>query len=272
MRKSSRGNPNHDERGRFCSVGDCKIKSEKTPEEYEEQTKRRFASADKPTQLVTGIMWDVDEDYDGQPLPTEVEVPAGMNEDEISDYLSETYGFCHEGFSLETDKPHNHGQFNAVVHEGNQHFNLQGEPTNKYIRYGEPYDASKFEPVTNPEHAFLPKPNGGLWLSASNAKYSWADWCNDENMNLEGEPQTFCIKDAKILHLYKNEDLKGLPMKGNIPDFEALSKDYDAIEVHAGPITKLTVKKDFSVEEGVFYGWDCDSLVIFNKDILNLER
>lgn len=46
MRKSSRGNPYHDERGRFCSgpKGNCKYTvSEKTPEEYDEQTKRRFS-------------------------------------------------------------------------------------------------------------------------------------------------------------------------------------------------------------------------------------
>lgn len=37
-------------------------------------------------------------------LPDEVTVPDGMtDEDEISDWLSDTYGFCHLGFVLETD-------------------------------------------------------------------------------------------------------------------------------------------------------------------------
>lgn len=35
-------------------------------------------------------------------LPTEVEIPKGMtDEDEISDWLSDEYGFCHYGFEIE---------------------------------------------------------------------------------------------------------------------------------------------------------------------------
>lgn len=106
MRKSSRGNPYHDERGRFCSGPQGKSKytvSEKTPEEYEQRTKDREKAFQEDTQLVTGIMWDVDSDAEGNALPTEVRVPAGMSEEEISNYLSEEYGFCHEGFVLESD-------------------------------------------------------------------------------------------------------------------------------------------------------------------------
>lgn len=48
MRKSSRGNPYHDERGRFCSgpKGNSKYTvSEKTPEEYEQRTKHKLEMA-----------------------------------------------------------------------------------------------------------------------------------------------------------------------------------------------------------------------------------
>ena len=34
-------------------------------------------------------------------LPSEMEIPEGVtDEDEISDYLSDETGFCHEGFKL----------------------------------------------------------------------------------------------------------------------------------------------------------------------------
>ena len=34
-------------------------------------------------------------------LPTEVDIPTGMwDEDEISDWLSDEFGFCHYGFEL----------------------------------------------------------------------------------------------------------------------------------------------------------------------------
>ena len=49
------------------------------------------------------IQWDCDGDkavFHG--LPSEMDVPAGMTDpDEISDYLTETTGFCHFGFELE---------------------------------------------------------------------------------------------------------------------------------------------------------------------------
>ena len=39
-------------------------------------------------------------------LPEEVEIPdsVGTDEDEISDWLSDEYEFCHKGFTLDTDK------------------------------------------------------------------------------------------------------------------------------------------------------------------------
>lgn len=48
------------------------------------------------------IMWDTDGDEKlRKTLPTEIEIPDGMtDEDEISDYLSDTTGFCHFGFDL----------------------------------------------------------------------------------------------------------------------------------------------------------------------------
>lgn len=46
------------------------------------------------------IQWDVDCEKDLDFLPTEIEIPDGMeNEDEISDYITEVTGYCHNGFS-----------------------------------------------------------------------------------------------------------------------------------------------------------------------------
>lgn len=50
------------------------------------------------------IIWDVDDPADLENLPTEMEIPEGMtDEDEISEYLSDETGFCHKGFALSTD-------------------------------------------------------------------------------------------------------------------------------------------------------------------------
>lgn len=52
---------------------------------------------------VKNIQWDTDGDFEIlNNLPTEMEIPEGMtDEEEISDYLSDTIGFCHYGFELE---------------------------------------------------------------------------------------------------------------------------------------------------------------------------
>ena len=37
-------------------------------------------------------------------LPTEVEIPDDLeDEDEISDWLSDEYGYCHNGFEIEEE-------------------------------------------------------------------------------------------------------------------------------------------------------------------------
>lgn len=47
------------------------------------------------------IDWDVDCEEDREFLPTEIEIPDGMEDyDDISDYLSDVTGFCHNGYRV----------------------------------------------------------------------------------------------------------------------------------------------------------------------------
>lgn len=48
------------------------------------------------------IQWDTDGDLEVlDQLPTEMEIPEGMTDpEEISDYLSDETGFCHDGFDI----------------------------------------------------------------------------------------------------------------------------------------------------------------------------
>ena len=47
------------------------------------------------------IEWDVDNLEDLEYLPTEIEIPDSMvDEEEISDYISNVTGFCHKGYAL----------------------------------------------------------------------------------------------------------------------------------------------------------------------------
>lgn len=47
------------------------------------------------------IIWDVDFEEDLENLPTEIDIPNEMtDEEEISDYITDETGFCHKGFEL----------------------------------------------------------------------------------------------------------------------------------------------------------------------------
>lgn len=55
------------------------------------------------------IIWDIDDDFEGSPLPTEVEIPneyamltdRDLLEETVSDWLTDTYEMCHQGFTIE---------------------------------------------------------------------------------------------------------------------------------------------------------------------------
>lgn len=52
--------------------------------------------------VATNILWDVDDSEDLKNLPTKIDIPEGMtDEDEISDYLSDVTGWCHKGFTID---------------------------------------------------------------------------------------------------------------------------------------------------------------------------
>ena len=51
--------------------------------------------------LVTDIKWETDGEI--VDLPTQVEVDDNMDDDEIADYLSDTYGWLVNGFALPMD-------------------------------------------------------------------------------------------------------------------------------------------------------------------------
>lgn len=52
---------------------------------------------------ITNIKRDVECEEDLDFLPTEMEVPDDLDEDEISDYITDFSGFCHKGFVIESE-------------------------------------------------------------------------------------------------------------------------------------------------------------------------
>ncbi len=51
------------------------------------------------TMKTIGVEWDTDGmDEEELDLPTEVEIPIDLDEDRVSDWLSDMYGFCGKGW------------------------------------------------------------------------------------------------------------------------------------------------------------------------------
>ena len=152
----------------------------------------------------------------------------------------------------------------------------------KYIHYGHSsFDRNLFKPIRNRE--MWVKPDGGLWASATDSGYGWKDWCED-NFFREGRLQksfTFTLSEnAKVIHLRSVDDLEALPDQKLLEylgkplwktiDFEKLLADgVDAIELHLSE--EDLSNRDFM--EGLYwelYGWDCDSILIMNPDVVEV--
>ena len=59
-------------------------------------------TSDETEQKSNAYPVDVDEPEDMESLPTEIDIPDGMTDiEEISDYITDQTGFCHNGFIVE---------------------------------------------------------------------------------------------------------------------------------------------------------------------------
>lgn len=136
-----------------------------------------------------------------------------------------------------------------------------------YIHYGHPkYDEKVFTEIRN---AGFVKPYGGLWASNINAEFGWKNWCEEEDFSECIEENSFKFKlkeNARILRIDDAAKLKELPTINSIYkfswinlDFEKIKKEYDAIEV--------IISEDRQLYWDL-YGWDCDSLLVMNKEVI----
>lgn len=140
-----------------------------------------------------------------------------------------------------------------------------------YIHYGD----DKFRapnPICNCN--YFTKPYGGLWASKKGDELGWKSWCEREEFRLDTFDQSFefTLKDwAKVLVLENEDQLDALPKLGDYIkgsrwlhchlDFEKLAQEFDAIEL--ADIDKLY---------WALYGWDCNSILIMNPDIVEVIR
>lgn len=145
----------------------------------------------------------------------------------------------------------------------------------RYIHYGsEKFDKDRFKTFSGLEEEFRnfrnkPGVGVGIWASPVDAEYGWREWCENEDFYTEKLDRhfEFTLKpDAKILTVTSVNDVEDYLFYSKIflagiLDFEKISKDYDGMEIiHGDNYTNL--------HDDLFYTWDCDSIVIWNKDVI----
>ena len=153
-----------------------------------------------------------------------------------------------------------------------------GNKNREYIHYGHSsFDRNLFTPIRNQEKWV--KPSGGLWASAVDSYFGWKDWCTREKFNTTRLKFNFRFtlsETARVLHIYTAKQLKDLPrIEENMDmwcclNFEKLLADgWDAIELHLSE----ECLDDVEFCGGLYwklYGWDCDSILVMNPDIVEV--
>lgn len=155
----------------------------------------------------------------------------------------------------------------------------------EYIHYGSnKFDPEMFKPIdmNNPYMSSLginkPKHGIGLWASPVDIDYGWKEWCEAEDFHTDrlNESFTFTLKPtAKILVVQSLDDIEPYVKKwcdinsdflryesiSNSIDFIDIAKTYDGVElIHGDNYTDL--------HYSVFYSWDVDSIVVWNKVVI----
>ena len=145
------------------------------------------------------------------------------------------------------------------------------------------YGKDVFEPemfafaVPDRRTNYLNKPLGGLWASPTDSKWGWKDWCLSEGFNVSSLAHSFEFKlsDTARIYVIDNEDdlVRISNAENNIGqygiDYDMLLKEgYDGLFVTAKAAMEFHYYVGNHVGIASLYSWDCESICVFNKDVV----
>lgn len=146
-----------------------------------------------------------------------------------------------------------------------------------FIHYGaDAFDSDKFYPIKNS----WVKPSGGLWASPKTSDRGWEYFCRIEDYKPESLNKSFefkikknsrvCVIDSLFdLHRLPSYDTEGLYPRKYL-DFEKLEIDYDAIWLTWNGQCETRMPPEILGCQFDLYGWDVETLLVMNKDIIEL--
>lgn len=148
-----------------------------------------------------------------------------------------------------------------------------------------------FEEIKN----YFVKPKGGFWGSPVECEISWKDWCEENSPEwVDGkESYEFTLKeDANILYFRTIDDIKKL-FKEHKEWFDystfygvqhnvVIERLLEAPESRPYMFPNIILDFERMLADGVdaieidvcaglydiFYGWDCDSILVMNPDVI----
>jgi len=136
------------------------------------------------------------------------------------------------------------------------------------------FDPNRFEPIENrPPYWVSSKPSGGLWASPVAASLSWRTHQsggpeNEAAWGAHWHSFNFALTDdARVLSFATAEDLDdySFPLiDSEYVDWEKLAEEFDAILIDESAVGSYT----FGDEEGLLTGWDVESLLVFNPNVI----
>lgn len=143
----------------------------------------------------------------------------------------------------------------------------------QYIHYG----SKNFEPGGIGKVVNIPyftKPGGGMWASPIDAEYGWKEWNKDQDFREcdSDNAFTFTVKpDASIVTIKSIEDIECLPKsdaRKRISNYEMVRIDFESMRYDLGvDAIELVLSNDRRLYWAM-YGWDCDSILVMNPDIV----
>ena len=146
-----------------------------------------------------------------------------------------------------------------------------------YIHYG--HDKLDRDAVTHVVTSIKSKPNKGVWASPVDSTRSWKDWCEAEDFRVCEESNSFTFTlspDAKILEVHEESDIMDYVIFNEVDytsrrfsathvcdmlNLPKLYRDFDGMELFLS-------EGSFGFHLGLFSLWDCDSIVVWNPDVI----
>lgn len=138
-----------------------------------------------------------------------------------------------------------------------------------FVHFGsDKLDRAKFVEITDASYCGGLKPQGGLWGS-NESGHGWRLWCREVRWNQDrlNTKFTFRLKaGARVLNVqgdelvrYSDDTNFGFRHYISCINWQKVKSDYDAVYIAAGSDDQLYMN---------YYGWDCDSILVLNFDVV----